>query len=659
MRLIIAEKPSLGRAIADVLPKPHTRREGYIESSSGDCVTWCVGHLLEQAEPDSYDPAYKQWRLEHLPIVPQQWQLQPRKNTRSQLTVIRKLLKTADVIVHAGDPDREGQLLVDEVLDFLKLSAVRRKKVRRLLVNDLNGAAVKKAFERLQDNSDYVPLSVSALARSRADWLYGINLTRAYTVLGRKAGYNGLLSVGRVQTPVLGLVVRRDEEIQNFQPKPYFEVFAVLLTEQGEFFKAKWQPSETCQPWMDEEGRVLDRRLAQNVIDRITGKPGEVTKAERKAGKEARPLPYSLSVLQIDAAKQLRLSAKETLDVCQKLYEQKLVTYPRSDCRYLPMEHFREAPTVLAAIRSNDETLHKSVDNALPSRKSKAWNDSKVGAHHAIIPTSRRTDLYKLGDRERKLYSLIARQYIAQFYPDHSFASRRVEVTIEGGLFLAKSRETLEEGWKSLFARRKQDAETDGQRLPELKKGDILNCREAELAEKETQPPKAFTDATMLSAMTGIARYVTDADIRKILRETDGLGTEATRAGIVELLFNRNYLTRQGREIHATETGKALINALPETVSRPDMTARWEASLNDIVEKKGTYGAFMGQLEGYLQTLLAQAVREGVSGVSHLPPADKGRKAYRSGRKRSASRSANRSGGKTVSRKKKKVDSKS
>lgn len=626
MRLIIAEKPSLGRAIAEVLPRPHKRQDGFIETAGGDCVTWCVGHLLEQVEPDSYDPAFKQWRFEHLPIIPQQWQLQPRKGTRSQLAVIKRLLKTADVIVHAGDPDREGQLLVDEVLDFLKLSATRRKTVRRLLVNDLNAPAVKKALARLQDNSDYIPLSVSALARSRADWLYGINLTRAYTVLGRKAGYNGLLSVGRVQTPVLGLVVRRDEEIANFQPKPFFEVYAILVTDQGEMFKAKWQPSEACQPWMDDEGRVLDRRLADNVAGRIKGKQGEVTKAERKQGKETPPLPYSLSALQIDAARQLRMNAKQVLDICQKLYEQKLITYPRSDCRYLPKEHLGEAPEVLSAIRSNDDGLAKAVDNADSSRVTRAWNDSKVSAHHAIIPTSRRADIYKLGDWEQKLYRLIARQYIGQFYPDHIFESRKVEVTIEGGLFTASSKQTMDKGWKALhsFQQKERQKESDKdesqQRLPELKKGQKLLCKDAELAEKMTQPPKAFTDATLLSAMTGIARYVKDPEVRKILKETDGLGTEATRAGIIELLFNRKYLTRQGKEIHGTATGKALIQALPEAVSRPDMTASWEASLNGIVERKGSYNAFMGNLEHSLHSLLAQAQTSGTIQVQGLPP---------------------------------------
>ncbi|WP_257297150.1 DNA topoisomerase III [Endozoicomonas sp. YOMI1] len=633
MRLFIAEKPSLGRAIADVLKKPLKKQEGYIESASGDVVTWCIGHLLEQEEPDAYDPVYKTWKLEHLPIVPMQWKLRPRKGGRAQLSVINKLLKRADIIVNAGDPDREGQLLVDEVLDYLKLSAQRKKDVRRLLISDLNPSAVSQALGRMRSNQEFVPLAVSALARSRADWLYGINLTRACTLLGRKVGFNGLLSIGRVQTPILGLVARRDAEIEHFQPKPYFEVFATLLTAKEETFKAKWIPSEACQNWMDEEGRVLDRRLAQNVVDRITGQQGTVQRVEDKRGKEPPPLPYSLSALQIDAARQLRMDAKTVLDSCQRLYEQKLITYPRSDCRYLPEEHFSQAPEVLATIRHNVTSLGKAVDQALPERKTSAWNDKKVGAHHGIIPTSLRTDLERLSELDRKLYGLIARQYVAQFYPDHTFRKRVVDIDIEKGLFRARSRQTVEEGWKVLMNSGKSHQRSVGDEngdnneesafLPELAKGDVLDCPEAELKEKMTQPPKAFNDATLLSAMTGIARFVQDKDIRKILRETDGLGTEATRASIIELLFKRQFLERKGRSIHATATGRALINALPERVTTPDMTARWEASLNDIVERKGSYGAFMGGLDQELRALLMQTMNDGLPSVAGLPAPSK------------------------------------
>ncbi|EEZ2061328.1 DNA topoisomerase III, partial [Escherichia coli] len=271
MRLFIAEKPSLARAIADVLPKPHRKGDGFIECGNGQVVTWCIGHLLEQAQPDAYDSRYARWNLADLPIVPEKWQLQPRPSVTKQLNVIKRFLHEASEIVHAGDPDREGQLLVDEVLDYLQLAPEKRQQVQRCLINDLNPQAVERAIDRLRSNSEFVPLCVSALARARADWLYGINMTRAYTILGRNAGYQGVLSVGRVQTPVLGLVVRRDEEIENFVAKDFFEVKAHIVTPADERFTAIWQPSEACEPYQDEEGRLLHRPLAEHVVNRISG----------------------------------------------------------------------------------------------------------------------------------------------------------------------------------------------------------------------------------------------------------------------------------------------------------------------------------------------------------------------------------------------------
>ena len=291
MKLYIAEKPSLGRAIADVLPKPHRKADGCIYAANGDCVSWCIGHLLEQAEPDAYDPRFKQWRLEDLPIVPGEWKLKPKASSRQQLAVLRKLVKEADQIIHAGDPDREGQLLVDQVIDYLKVSGTKRDTIQRCLINDLNPAAVTRALGQLRDNKAFIPLSTSALARSRADWLYGINMTRAHTLMGRKVGYQGVLSVGRVQTPVLGLVVRRDEEIEAFVPKPFYQLIAHLVTDQGEHFKARWQPSEACLPYQDEEGRVLSKALAENVQSRIHQQPATVTASSRKTKRQSAPLP--------------------------------------------------------------------------------------------------------------------------------------------------------------------------------------------------------------------------------------------------------------------------------------------------------------------------------------------------------------------------------
>ncbi|MDX2124546.1 MAG: DNA topoisomerase III [Aeromonas hydrophila] len=622
MRLFIAEKPSLGRAIADVLPKPHKKGDGFIETAQGDVVTWCIGHLLEQAEPDAYDAAYKQWRMESLPIVPAQWQLVAKPKTKTQLTVIKRLIKQADCVVNAGDPDREGQLLVDEVIDFLGYGKTRP--VLRCLISDLNPPAVRRALDKLRDNKEFVPLAVSALARSRADWLYGINMTRAYTLLGRKGGCSELLSVGRVQTPLLGLVVRRDLEIEAFVPKPFFEVLAHLQTEGNERFTAKWLPSEACLPWQDEEGRVLNRALAAKVVERIQGQPALVEEVEEQARKQAAPLPYNLSSLQIDAAKRFGMDAKRVLDVCQGLYERhKLITYPRSDSRHLPSDHFNWAGQVREAIASTAPALAKAVSEADGKIRSKAWNDSKVDAHHAIIPTEKQGNPATLGADEAKLYGLIARQYLLQFYPPFEYNDSKVLLRIAGGLFQAKARRILKAGWKALLGVEEDDEEEAGS-LPALRKGEQLLCERGELQEKMTQPPKSFTDATLLAAMTGIARYVQDPEIRKTLRETDGLGTEATRAGIIDLLFKRRFLVRQGKSIKATPTGRALIQALPATATTPDMTALWEQHLGRIAERQTSYQQFMGPLTEQLNGLIDGARQDSGASFSALPKAAPG-----------------------------------
>ncbi|OED38424.1 DNA topoisomerase III [Chromatiales bacterium (ex Bugula neritina AB1)] len=610
MRLFIAEKPSLGRAIADVLPRPLRRSEGYITAANGDCVSWCIGHLLEQAEPHVYNPEYKSWRMQHLPIIPEQWKLQPKRETKSQLTVLRKLVADAGEIVHAGDPDREGQLLVDQVIAYLKVSAKRRSAIQRLLISDLNPAAVQRALSRLEKNTDYAALSSSALARARADWLYGINMTRAYTIQGRKVGYDGVLSVGRVQTPVLGLVVRRCEEIENFVSKPFYEVLAHLTTQAGESFTANWQPSEACQPYMDDAGRVLLKKLAENVVQRISGKQGSVQKCLKKNKKQAPPLPFSLSILQIEAARRYGMNAQQVLTVCQSLYEKhKLLTYPRSDCRYLPVEHFSQAAAVVSAIAHNHPSSKQAVANADTRLKNAAWNDSKVTAHHAIIPTARKADGSVLNTSEKQVYGLVARQYLAQFYPAHEYADTRVEILLEGGLFIANAKTVLKEGWKVLFAREVQPGKSQPKEktLPVLIKGQSLFCNKGELLEKNTTPPAYFTDATLLAAMTGISRFVSSAEVRKILKETDGLGTEATRAGIIELLFRRGFMVRQGKQIHATDAGKGLIRALPEVASQPDMTAHWESTLDSISLREASYENFMQPLNVQLHNLIEQS----------------------------------------------------
>ncbi|MFA0692529.1 DNA topoisomerase III [Vibrio splendidus] len=628
-RLIIAEKPSLGRAIAAALPNPQKKDQGFIKCGNGDVVTWCIGHLLEQVEPDAYDDRYKKWNLADLPIVPEQWQLRPRKTSSKQLTVIRKLLKDATQIVHAGDPDREGQLLVDEVIDYCKVSKAKKESMDRLLISDLNLPAVKRALSQMRSNRDFIPLSISALARSRADWLYGMNMTRAYTLLGQKAGYQGVLSVGRVQTPVLGLVVRRDEEIENFIPKDYFTLHALIpYQNNGQSFdiRARWKPSEACKPWQDEEGRVLNRKLVENVANRIANQPATVTESEQKQSKQAAPLPYSLSALQIDASKRFGMSAQQVLDTCQSLYEKhKLITYPRSDSRYLPKDHYSQRESVVDAIANNAKELQSGAQGADLSLKSKAWNDSKVDAHHAIIPTPKKSSVNGLSANEMKIYQQIARQYLMQFYPPAIFADAKLVFDIAGGVFIAKGRQLINPGWKVLMGKTDTEEKGDGtDTVPPLEKGTVLTCREGIIGDKKTEPPKHFTEATLLQAMTGIARFVANKDLKAILKETDGLGTEATRAGILDTLFKRQLLTRQGKSIHSSPAGRGLINALPEDSTFPDMTAHWEHQLQGMAERNQAYQPFMQALESKIDGLMGKVkTGEVPESLRHLPKVER------------------------------------
>lgn len=623
MILYIAEKPSLGRAVAQVLPKPHKNGDGFIELGNGDVVSWCIGHLLEQAEPEAYNPDYKKWNSDHLPIVPESWKLEVKPKTRKQFTTLKKLIKKADVLVNIGDPDREGQLLIDEVINFCGVPKSKIASTQRCLISDLNPASVKKSLANLRNNTDFIPLSTSALARARADWLYGINMTRLCTVQGQKSGFSGVLSIGRVQTPLLGLVVKRDLEIENFVSKPFYELEVNLKTEQGFAFKAKWKPSEACQPYMDEENRVLSRKLIENVASRVQNKAGAIDNFTDKLKKQAPPLPYNLSALQIDAAKLFGLSAKQVLDTCQSLYEKhKLITYPRSDNRYLPADHFHEASQVISAISSVDNNLTNIANATDTHKKSKAWNDKKVDAHHAIIPTHKKTGT-ALSATESKIYNLVARQYLMQFLPSFDYRQIQVDSIIEGGLFVAKRKEIVAEGWKMALLKSPKAKDSDKEdddyaigNMPILQIGDSVTCIDTFILDKNTTPPKRFNDASLLSAMTGISRYVTDPEIRKILRETDGIGTEATRAGIIELLFKRSFLTRQGKEIRSTDIGRQLIQALPECVAAPDMTAQWESQLEGISQRELRYDHFMVPMVQTLTNLIGEVSQTRFDGLA-------------------------------------------
>jgi DNA topoisomerase-3 len=606
MRLFIAEKPSLARAIAEALPGPRQRRDGYIQCGADDVVAWCAGHVLELAAPDAYDPAFKQWRLELLPIVPADWRLEV--SAPDLLRTIKTLLPKASRVVHAGDPDREGQLLIDEVLVCLGY----RGPVDRLLVSDLNPPAVRKAVAGLQSNARFRGLYEAALARQRADWLYGINLTRLYTLLGRAGGYDGVLSVGRVQTPLLGVIVRRDLEIERFQPRAYYIVRAQVRASGGTF-SATWQPpADVASGLLDDDGRLLDREHAARVQARALGAQATIATCSRERKGEAPPLPYALPDLQIDAGRRLGLGPKQVLDACQALYEtHRLLSYPRSDCAYLPEGHHDQATTVLAAVATNLPSLVAAVGKADRSRRSRAWDDKKVTAHHAIIPTAVAKPEAHLTAAERGVYELVARRYLAQFYPPHEFDEAKIEVRVAGELFRAGGHQTIAAGWRALEADSasddsdgRQDSSDVAQALPVVREGETARCGDITISDKRTTPPKRFTDSTLIQAMTGIARFVDDPNIKQLLRETDGIGTPATQAQIIETLLERRFIEKTGRHVVSTPVGRTLVQTLPPIATRPDMTALWEAAMRRIGEGEMSLEVFLGGVIEQLRQLV-------------------------------------------------------
>ncbi|PVY69804.1 DNA topoisomerase-3 [Tamilnaduibacter salinus] len=621
MRLYIAEKPSLARAIAAALPGRPKRRQGWLECDDGVCVSWCVGHLLSPAEPGEYHPEWQRWRLQTLPIIPESWKASPRESVRDQLAILQSLIAKADSLVHAGDPDREGQLLVDEVLRYCQV----RIPVDRVLINDLTPDAVQRALADTRDNRQFRRLSHSALARQRADWLYGINLTRAYTLRYQQQGEQGVYSVGRVQTPVLGLVVQRDRTIAHFTPRPFYSltVQARPDTSDNSHFIARWQAGERHETSLDEEGRLLDRSIAETIAGEVQGQTGTITNARFREREEAPPLPLSLSVLQIEAGRLFGLSARDTLDTAQSLYEKhQLITYPRSDCRYLPEGHFMERLRVTDAITAVAPELSSDTESMDTSRRSRAWDDQQVDAHHAIIPTTRQRPAGPLSRREQQVYQLVARYYLMQFFPPATHREGRLDLAVEGHDFRATETGVVAPGWKQLEPR-SRESESPGSRrppLPRLETGDAVQITDTGIRDRETTPPRHFTDATLLSAMTHIARFVEDAEQRRTLRETDGLGTEATRAAIIETLFQRDYLYRDGRAIRATDKGMNLIDALPDTMAKPDMTAQWEATLEQIRQGNGDPRQFLGELETHIRALIAPLQQGG----GPAPTADPG-----------------------------------
>ncbi|MEW8009046.1 MAG: DNA topoisomerase III [Candidatus Thiodiazotropha endolucinida] len=605
MQLYLCEKPSQARDIARVLGV-RQKGDGCLKSSD-KIVTWCFGHLLEMASPDKYDDALKRWQFDTLPIIPPTWKLTVKKSSRKQFNIIQQLLKNSSSVVIATDADREGESIAREILELCQW----RGPISRLWLSALDDSSIRKALNNILPGAKTEPLYYAGLGRARADWLMGMNLTRAYTLIGRQRGHENVLSVGRVQTPTLNLVVQRDAAIEGFKPIPYFDLFTVFGVNDDQS-RAKWLPPKGVA---DTEGRCTSQSSALNVAQKINGQRGTVTKAETELKREAAPLPFDLSSLQQEASKRWGMGAQAVLDTPQALYEtHKALTYPRTDCRYLPDSQHAEVPQVFTALIQSDSQYKVHIDSADTSRRSKAWNDRKITAHHAIIPTATATDVSRMNENERRLYHLVCLRYIAQFHPDHEYHQTIIEVSVCGELFRASGRIPKKLGWRTIISNDQQETkDEEHQTLPTVSKNNIAHVLETNIEDKQTKPPARFTEGTLIAAMKSVGKDINDPRLKKILRETSGIGTEATRAGIIETLLQRGFIQKQKKHLISTATGRTLIGILPDVIKNPTTTALWEQGLDDIAQGRGELSTFLAGQSQWLTEHLRQLKQQQVT----------------------------------------------
>ena len=638
MKVYVAEKPSLGRAIAEQLMKKSPKVDSGREFVAGKdwAVCWAAGHIFEQVEPDyyigrKYPEAKKNgkgrfsWSFDHLPVLPgnDEWAIRLVADKSGLFNTIKRFVGKATVVVNAGDPDREGQLLIDEILDEIG----NKKPVKRVLISGYDELSVNNGIKNERDNAEFHGMRDAALSRSRADWLCGMNFSRAATLQAQANGYSETISIGRVQTPILGLIVQRHLEIENFKPVDYFTLTAKMKVASGDFV-ARWKPNDG-QAGLDEEGRLLDRRVADQLNTLVKDKAGKIVEYSDEEKQEGPPLPFSLDKLQILASRKYGYKSDDVLAAAQSLYEKhKLTSYPRSDCQYLPAAQMADAPMVFDAVKSNLQFDGAVLDQVDVKRKSRTWNDDKVTAHHAIVPTTQKANLSVLSQIERDLYDEICRRYLAQFMPNRRFRAVAATIDVCGQRFLATGTTTIHPGWKAIYGG-SQEADEDSRKdedsavLPPMKKGDQANCLGLDIAAKKTTPPKPFTDASLLEAMINIHKFVTDEKVKSIFvkmlsdkkgGDEDGgcgLGTPATRHTFVPKLVDVGLVMRQepdkGKGKKAKESflvptaaGIGLIKALPPELGKPDMTAVWEASMREIESGRATIDRFLGMQAGYI-----------------------------------------------------------
>lgn len=589
--LVLAEKPSVGRELARVLGASRGGN-GYLE---GDryIVTWALGHLVTLADPDVYDKKYEKWDMQDLPMLPQNMKLVVIPESRRQYQVVAAQMKRGDVdeLVIATDAGREGEL----VARWIMQKAGWKGRTRRLWISSQTDQAIRAGFANLKPAEDYDNLFRSAQARSEADWLVGLNVTRALT-----CKYNAQLSAGRVQTPTLALLVRREEEIRNFQPREFWGISAKL---QG--FTAYWR---------DDKGNAstFDRERAEAILKKLQGCDAVLTKVERTRKQTPPPAAYDLTELQRDANRKYAYSAKETLSLMQTLYERhKLLTYPRTDSRYISDDVVDTLPERLRSCMVEEyKPLAQSIYRGRPLQTKYLVNNAKVTDHHAIIPTEQQPELYRLSGQEKNIYDLVVRRFLAVLLPPYVYEEIRLTMTIGGETFTAKGRRVISEGWRAAYDRtfslEEEPTDEGDQQLPELTQGQRLPVQSFALRPGKTSPPARYTEATLLSAMEHPASQVSDKGLSKILEETSGLGTPATRADIIEKLFSTFYVERRGKELVPTSKGIQLVGLVPEELRSAELTARWEDKLAAIAKGKAGDREFVEEMRRYAADLVQE-----------------------------------------------------
>ena len=592
--LVIAEKPSVARDIAKVL-KANQKGDGCLIGEN-HVVSWAVGHLVTLAEPEDYDEKYKKWNFSTLPILPEEMKLKAIQQTRSQLKVLHKWMNSAEIdsLICATDSGREGELIFRYIYEITNC----KKPFERLWISSMTEEAIKEGFATLKDGREYDLLYTSAKCRSEADWLVGMNATRAYTLR-----YDALLSIGRVQTPTLALIVNKQKEIDAFVAEGYFEVQADFGGYTG--------------MWIDQEEhtRIEKEETAKAIVQKVSGKQAVITKVEKEEKKTPPPLLYDLTELQRDCNKKFGFSAKKTLDIAQSLYEKrKMITYPRTDSRYLSDDMKGKVHNTLR--RLNEVVEYQPYTQPLSGNISftkRIIDNSKVTDHHAIIPTDGKLRVDSLTEEEKKVFSLVAARFLAVFYPYYRYETTKVYAMAEQEQFLSKGTVVLEEGWqaveKSLVpatATKKKKKDEEEQKLPALTEGEQRKIEKAAVQKKKTKPPTPYTESSLLSAMENAGRFVEDEALKEQMKDS-GLGTPATRAAIIERLLTVGYIVRKGKNLIPTEKGMKLIEVVPIEMSSPQTTGKWEKGLSSISKGKMTEERFMASIRRYVQFLIQDA----------------------------------------------------